>query len=134
MKSEEGILFIFLVAFLFFVARMLYSFIHAHTGINDNSSSLESNDSYFGSLKKKNIIFFGAGVLMGLSKLISVITHGSVRFIYSDSGEELLNAVVSPAVEWIGLAVTVCAAVYIGVTLYFISTLKDEVKMKYEEA
>ena len=113
---------------------MLHNFILAHTGINENSSDLKSNESYFGTLIKKNYIFLGVGILAGLMKLISVIVHGSVKLLYSDKGEELNDAIVSPSVEWIGLAVTVCAFIYIAVTLYFISTLKDEVKMKYEEA
>ena len=126
--------FIALAVFLYFIARMLHSFILSHTGINDSSQDLKSNESYFGSLIKKNYIFLGAGIAAGLIKLISVILHGSVKIVYSDSGEELNNAIISPAVEWIGLAVAIFAFVYIGVTIYFISTLKDEIKLRYEEA
>lgn len=125
--------FLCLIAFLFFVYRMLLTFIKKHTGINEDSASLESNDSYYGTLMKKNLYFFISGVAAGFIKLISVILHGAVKLVYSDNGSELKNAVVSPAVEWIGLAVAIAACVYIGVTLYFISTLKDEVKMKYED-
>ncbi len=125
--------FIFLAVFLFFIARMLHSFILSHTGINEDSVTLKSNESYYGSLIKKNLFFLGSGILAGLIKLISVILHGSVKLVYSDNGDELKNAVVSPAVEWIGLAVAIFAFIYIGITLYFISTLKDEVKMRYEE-
>ena len=84
---------------------------------------------------KKNKIFFVSGIAVGLMKLISVILHGSVKLVYSDNGEGdgVMNSIVSPAVEWIGLAVAICAFVYIGITLYYISTLKDEVRMKYEE-
>ena len=122
-----------LIAFLFFIWRMLRSFIFAHTGIKEDSVS-ETGDSYFGSLLKKNLIFFTVGALAGLIKLISVIVHGSVKLVYANTEGELQAAVVSPAVEWIGLVVAIFAFVYIGITLYFISTLKDEVKMKYEEA
>lgn len=123
-----------LLAFLFFIWRMLHSFILKNTGINENSALQKSNDSYFGSLIKKNILFAVSGALAGIIKLISVIVHGSVKLVYSNTDGELQDAVVSPAVEWIGLAVTVFAFIYIGITLYFISTLKDEIKMKYEEA
>ena len=125
--------FVFLILFLYCVYKMLGSFIKKHTGINENSSATESNESYFGSLMKKNLYFFAFGVAAGLIKLIAVIVRGYVKLVYSDNGDELRNAVISPAVEWIGLAVTAMAFVYIGVTLYFISTLKDEVKMKYED-
>ena len=127
--------FIALIVFLFFISKMLHSFILTNTGINENSNDLKSNESYFGALIRKNNIFFIAGIAAGAIKLLSVILHGSVKLVYSDSseGDDLMNAVVSPAVEWIGLAVTIFAFVYIVITLYFISTLKDEVKMKYEE-
>lgn len=125
--------FALLLVFLFSVYRMLNAFIKKHTGINEDSSLIDSNESYYGSLIRKNLYFFICGVLAGLVKLISTITHGSVKVVYSDNGDEIKNAVISPAVEWIGLAVAIAAFVYIGVTLYFISTLKDEVKMKYED-
>ena len=119
--------------FIYFVYKMLRSFILTHTGINENSIDEESNEDYFGTLLKKNTIFLIAALALGFIKLLSVILHGKVKYIYSDSGEELMGTVVSPAVEWIGLAVTILAFAYIGITLYFISTLKDEVKMRYEE-
>lgn len=124
--------FISLLVFLAFIAIMLRRFILENTGINESSSAEKSNESYYGSLLKKNFLFLGAGILAGLIKLISVILHGSVKIIYSSADEEISGAVVSPAVEWIGLAVAITAFIYIGVTLYFISTLKDEVKMRYE--
>lgn len=125
--------FILLTVFLYFVYRMLDAFIKSHTGINDNSAELESNESYFGTLIKKNRRFMIFGGVAGLLKLVSVILHGWVKVVYSANGDELKNAIISPAVEWIGLAVAAAAFVYIGITLYFISTLKDEVKMKYED-
>ena len=109
------------------------SFILVHTGINAFSADIEANQDYFGSLLKKNLLFLIAGLSAGFIKLVSVILHGSVKLVYSDNGDELKAAIVSPAVEWIGLAVTIFSFIYIGITLYFISTLKDEVKMKYED-
>jgi len=122
-----------LLIFLFFIFRMLKSFITSHTGINEDSASLKANETYYGRLIRKNLIFFIAGAVAGTVKLISVILHGSVKIIYADNSEELMSAIVSPAVEWIGLAVAVSAFVYIGVTLYFFSTLKEEVSMRYED-
>ena len=124
--------FISLLVFLLFIAIMLRRFILENTGINDGSANEKSNESYYGSLLKKNYLFLGAGILAGLMKLISAILHGYVKVIYSGANEEISGTVVSPAVEWIGLVVAICAFLYIGITLYFVSTLKDEVKMKYE--
>jgi hypothetical protein len=39
-----------LLVFLFFIWRMLHSFILTHTGINEDSSSQKSNETYFNSL------------------------------------------------------------------------------------
>lgn len=125
--------FLSLALFLFFLFKAMRSFILVHTGINAFSTDIEANQDYFGSLLKKNLLFLIAGLSAGFIKLVSVILHGSVKLVYSDNGDELKAAIVSPAVEWIGLAVTIFSFIYIGITLYFISTLKDEVKMKYED-
>ncbi len=125
--------FISLFVFLICVAIMLRRFILENTGINESSPEQKSNESYYGSLMKKNYMFLGAGIFGGLIKLISVILHGYVKVIYSGADEDISGTVVSPAVEWIGLAVAASALLYIGVTLYFISTLKDEVKLRYEK-
>ncbi|MBR5140753.1 MAG: hypothetical protein IKV16_06835 [Clostridia bacterium] len=126
--------FISLFVFLVFLFKVMRVFILENTGINSFSRDIEGNDVYFGSLLKKNLYYFIAALTAALIKLISVILHGSVKLVYSDNGNELKAAIVSPAIEWIGLAVAIAAFVYIGVTFYFISTLKDEVKMRYEDA
>lgn len=126
--------FISLLVFLVFLFKAMRVFILENTGINSFSKDVEANEGYFGSLLKKNLYYFIAALTAALIKLISVILHGAVKLVYSDNGDELKAAIVSPAVEWIGLAVAVAAFIYIGVTFYFISTLKEEVKMRYEDA
>ena len=129
--------FITLAAFLVFLYINMKKFILTNTGINDRTADIKSNRDYYSSLMIKNMIFLIAGLVAGFSKLASVIVHGSIDIVYvnnTTTGDGMLNnSVVTPAIEWIGLAVLIFSIAYIIFTFYFVSTLKDEVKMKYED-
>ena len=121
-----------LALFLFFVFKMLSSFATKNTGLLSNRERMRGDDAYFGRLNLKNILMLSSGILVGLIKLISVILHGAVKIVYTDKNDITQPTIIAPAIPWIGLAVFVCSAIYIGCTIYYISTLKDEIKLKNE--
>ncbi len=125
--------FLCLVFFLYAVFAMFVSFASKNTRISGSKINLRGDYAYYGNLKLKSLIVFISGSLAGLVRLISVFAHGASKLVYTDKNDITQPVIIAPSIEWIGLAVAVLAIVYIGCTIYFVSTLKDEVNLKYEQ-
>ena len=70
---------------------------------------------------------FFTGIFVGLLKLINTVFNGKAEYIFSAEG-----VVSASAVPWFNLVVSAASIFFIGYTLYYISTLKEEVRMKYQ--
>ncbi len=128
--------FLALTVFLILLALLLKNFILKNTGIDTAHLDSKGREQYHRSLIGKNYALLTAGILAGAIKCLSVILHGNVKVVYTAPTNEfkptVKDIVIAPSVEWIGLLVTVFAIIYICYALYFTSTLRDEVKLKYQ--
>ena len=124
--------FISLALFLIFFAKTFRSFILTNTGISpDSERYLKMEKEYHDSLIKKSYVMTVLGIVAGLVKCINIFLNQSVKLIYTDESDFMMPIISSSPIPWFNLVITVTSIMYIGYTLYFISTVKEEVKMKY---
>ncbi len=130
--------FIFAVPFLIFVARSLNTFILTHTGLSPDSPRYNSLErDYHRSFIKKNIAIAFFGILTAALKFANVQINAFVRLI-AVSVPDIANPtfltpslITTSALPWFSLIILISAVIYIGVSWYTLSTLKEEVEMKY---
>jgi hypothetical protein len=129
-----GILeFIALAVFLVFIARTLRNFILKNTGRDPESKSyLKMEKEFHRGLIKRAYTLVGIGILSGLTKAVNIFLNRDVQLIFTDISDVTRPTITASAAPWFGLAVAIVSIVYIGYSLYFISTLKEEVAMRYE--
>jgi len=124
--------FISLVLFLIFTTGTFRSFILKNTGISpDSSRYMKMEKEYHSALIKKSYFMTALGIIAGLTKCINVFLNRSVKLIHTDESDIMMPIITSSPIPWFNLVITVTSIIYIGYTLYFISTIKEEIKMKY---
>lgn len=124
--------FLLLVAFLIFAAKAFSSFILTNTGLSpDSDRYMRMEKEYHSALIKKNYTMTVLGILAALAKCINIFLNSSVKKIYTDESDIMMPIISSSPIPWFNLVITITSIMYIGYTLYFLSTIKEEVKMKY---
>lgn len=124
--------FLLLVLFLIFTAKTFSSFILTNTGVSpDSDRYLHMEKEYHKILIKKNYIMMSLGIIAGLAKCINLFLNQRVKQIYVDESDFIMPIISSSPIPWFNLVITVTSIIYIGYTLYFISTIKEEINMKY---
>ena len=125
--------FLFLAAFLIVSTRSLNGFIKSNTGITGfDGNDLKLDKQYHKELFKKSYIFAGLGITAGLAKCVNVILNRYVKLLYTDIADTAIPTIAASPAPWFNIVVTATAVLFIGYTLYYVSTLKDEVRLKYE--
>lgn len=120
--------FILLAVFLVFVAKSMNNLIISHTGISPESERYQRMEKdYHSTLKKKNYILMSLGIFAGAAKCINVFLKREVQIFINDYD----SVIVASAIPWFDLIVTASAVAYIGFSIYFLSALKEEIKLKY---
>ena len=120
------------IVFLFFIMKMMNTFVLDYTGVDPKSDRYSSMEREFhGTLMRKNLIIFIFGALTALVKCIDAFLNGSVILIFTNTNDVTAGAFYAPSIPWFGLVVTVSAVLYIFFSFYYLSTLKDEVKMRF---
>jgi len=120
--------FICLIFFLVFITKAFNSYILKNTGISPDSENYNKLEAEFHrSLKIKNYVTFSLGILSGLSKCVNVFLNSDVQVLFTET-----NTITASTLPWFGTIVTVTSVAYIAYNLFFMSTLKDEVRMKYQ--
>jgi len=120
--------FVFLAALLLFIAKAMNRFIIEHTGMSpDNERYRRMDEEFHASLKKRNYILTGIGILSALTKCLNVFFKGKAKAITSDTG----NLIISSSFPWFNIILIFTAIAYISFAFYFVSILKEEVKNKY---
>ncbi len=124
--------FLSLALFLIFTADAFRSFIVTHTGVSPESDRyLKMEKEYHWILVKKSYVMTVLGIIAGLVKCINILLNQRVKMIHANESDVMMPIISSSPVPWFNLVITVTSIMYIGYTLYFISTIKEEVKMKY---
>jgi hypothetical protein len=92
--------------------------------VSDPRYSLQDRD-YHRSFIIKTLILSALGFAAGITKFINVMLHFDVKFITSEDAP-----IVSSGIPWFGVVVSAAAIGYILYTLYYFSTVKDELNGK----
>ncbi len=121
---------VFLVTFTKALNRMTLS----HTGVpvdSDRYSLMEKE--YHSALIRRNYVLMSIAILLGAVKCLDTFLSGDVQIIFSDITDVTMPIMTAPAIPWFNIVVTACAVLYIGFSFYHLSTLKEEIKMKYSQ-
>ena len=122
------------VAFLLLFMLIMNSFVMDNTGLSPDSDRYSIGEMKFhSSLKIKNLIIFIFGSVAAVAKFVNVILNGNAKLIFTDESDVTAGAFFAAAIPWFNIVVTVTALLYVFFTIYFMSGLKDEVKMKYSD-
>ena len=120
--------FLLIAVFLLLIASEINKFILTRTGIPTYHEKYGSLDKEFhNSLKAKNGILCGLGILAALAKCVNLFLNSDVQILFTTE-----NAITTSSVPWFNIIVQVTSIVYILFAFYFVSVLKDEVKNKCE--
>ncbi len=115
-----------------FIARFLKKFILENTGLNpDSERYMKMEKEYHTSLIKRAYVLSSMAIISGLAKLVNVFLNNEVQLIYSDINDVTKPVFTGSLIPWFNVVVTFTAIIYIGYSLYYISTLKEEVEIKY---
>lgn len=119
--------FVALSVFLIFVFKALNSFVVNNTGVDIDSDRYGKLEFEFHrALKIKNLVLTLLGILAGAAKCVNVFLNSEVQIFFSET-----NTIFASSLPWFGVVVTFTALAYIGFAFFYISSLKDEVRMKY---
>jgi hypothetical protein len=109
---------------------ILKRFILDNTGVSPTSDKYGRIDKdYHTSLLTKTALLSVFGILSGAAQLASVIANGAIKVVYTDPDDVTMPVIIAPSIAWIGLLVTAMAIAYIGYTVYYVSTMKDELSL-----
>ncbi len=113
------------------ICRAMGSFVLAHTGIHPTSSRYTSLDREHHTRRIRRVwIWGGFAILAGAAKLADVLLkyYSSLTLVAVEDG---IGNVVSGAIPWFNLVILATAALYIGYTLYLLTSLKEDAQLKY---
>ena len=65
---------------------------------------------------------------------VAVFINSKTQIIFSDPNDVTMGAFAASVAPWFNLVVTGTAVLYIFLTFYYMSGLKDEVKMRYSDS
>ena len=125
--------FIFCAALLVTAMLALRKFYLSNTKIPPADEKYATPDKDFHrSLLGKNLLYTAFGILVALSKLLQVLLNSGADYLHVNSADGSVSAIVTTAIPWFGLLMTVLSLLYAGYALHFLGIIKDELKMKYE--
>ena len=123
------------VTLLYLFMRIMNSFVLRNTGADPRSERYSKTDiTFHESLKDKNKLIFTFGTLASIAKCASVFINAKTQTIFSDPNDVTMGAFSASVAPWFNLVVTGTALLYIFFSFYYMSNLKDEVKMKYSDS
>ncbi len=122
-----------LLFMLFSVGRyIIREFVLSNTGVSPSAERYGRTErEYHSSLIKRGYLLVGFGALAGVSRLVNIFLNHNVQLIFSDITDVTRPAFAASALPWFGLVVVAATVLYAGYSIYYTSTLKDEVDMKY---
>lgn len=129
---------VLLAAAIVWSAYLLRKIIFEHTGTALGSSEYTHTDrKYHRSLNIMNVAYAGIGVLFSIFRCLTVFSYSTYRSEIIDRNEITEGAGIAsdmiyiPVLEWASPVCSVLFILLIGFTLYYTSSLRDEIKLKY---
>lgn len=126
--------FIAFVVFLFFFFSVQNSFVLRETGVSQTSDRYDRTEKeYHRMLKRRNLLLFIVGLLMGGSKCAEAFFRGTVKTVTIRDIGGLEKTMVVPVLEWFPVVVAATSVLYILASLYIYGKLKEDLRRKLSE-
>ena len=126
--------FIAFVVFLFFFFSVQNSFVLRETGVSPTSDRYDRTEKeYHRMLKRRNLLLFIVGLLMGGSKCAEAFFRGTVKTVTIRDIGGLEKTMVVPVLEWFPVVVAATSVLYILASLYIYGKLKEDLRRKLSE-
>ena len=137
LSAVEAVL---LASFFVCLTVAFFEIIRKHTGTALGSPEYSHSDKkYHAALSRFSILYAIIGVLFSAFRCLTVFSYSAYTSQIIDRNEITEGAGVAsdliyvPVLEWANPVCSALCVALIGFTLYFTSTLRDEVKMKYSK-
>jgi len=123
---------VFAVLLCLAMALGICRFVIEHTGVLPGSERyLRPEKEHHKRLSIRMCVIFGISALLSVAKCIQVFLNRRVEIIWSN---DIDNPVVeSGAIPWFGTVLVALSVILIIVSFYFLSELREDVKLKYSE-
>ena len=123
-----------LAVLLYFLLRVQNSLVLRETGVSVDSPRYDRTEmGYHKMLKRRNLLLFLAGLLMGFSKCAEFFFLGTVKTVTIRDIGGVEKTMIVPVLEWFPVVVTLTSVLYIFASFYVYGGLKDELRMKLTE-
>ena len=83
-------------------------------------------------LSKKNLTYTALGILVTASKFALVLLNSGADYLFVGNAGGGVSTIVTTAIPWFGLLITILALLYTGSAFHFLGAIKDELRMKYQ--
>lgn len=122
-----------LCVFLILLCVALCRFIRSETGADPTLPSYGKTErSFHRALEVRAIVFALYGTVCGVCRALSYYFDGRVKTIETDEYLTGSSAVLSGSVEWFHTLLFLLTVGFVLYSLWFFSTLRDEVRLKHE--
>ena len=122
-----------IIAFLLLCAKNFKHMIYENTGVSPECEGYRTVDrDYHRLLLRRGHLFFGVGILLYALRVADVVLYGVPKVIFTNPNDVTMPAVVTSALPWFSALVCAVSIAFILLSFYFLSTLKDEIKIKFE--
>ena len=123
------------IALLVLLMCRMRTFVYENTGISPSDNAYRTVDRDFHKLLlRRAYLCFGLGISLFSIKGADVILYGIPKILFTNTSDITMPTIVSPALPWLSTVAMLVSVAFILSALYFFSTLKDEVMLKYENA
>ena len=124
----------FTVLLLFFFMQVMNAIVINNTGVSVTSERYSRTEmAYHTSLKSKNLIIFIMAALAAVAKCLHVFLKAKTEIVFTNESDITAGAFSASVVPWFNLVVTATSILYIILSFYYLSNLKDEIKMKWTD-
>lgn len=121
------------IVFLLVCAKSFRSFILENTGISPVDVGYRTVDrDYHRLLIRRGRLFFGVGIFLYAARVMDVVLYGIPKVIFTNPDDVTMPVLVTSSLPWFSAFVCAVSVAFILLAFYFLSTVKDEVKIKYE--
>ena len=123
--------FILLTALTVFIVIAMRRLVVAHTAISPDSERYTNVDAEYHKIRRRAAVIWGiCAVVAGGTKLADVALryYSDLTLVAVDQG---IGNIVSGLLPWFNLVLLAGTALYIGYSIYFLTTIKEDVEQKY---
>lgn len=123
--------FALLVVMLVLVGTVIRRIALVHAGADESSPNYSETDRRYNKKMSLGVrVLTALGIFAGLTKLADAVFKyfSTLKLVATDGG---IGNVVMGLIPWFNTVIFIAALAYFGYTLYFLSSIKEDVELKY---